>query len=598
MKKFYLLGLAFYPLTTPAQTTLPEVVVTATRTPQTVSESLAAVTVLTRKDLEKTPALTLPEIFKGIAGLDLISNGGIGQQTSLFMRGTNSDHLLVLVDGVKIGSPTLALAPFQHLPLSQIERIEIIRGPRSSLYGSEAIGGVIQIFTRQGDSKFHTSAGVGSHHTYQINAGVSNIGEKTWYSGQAEYLQSEGFNACQGNLNGGCFTVEPDDDGYENTSLSLHLGTQLAKNLKIEGQVLNLRGNSQYDSRFNNQTDFTQQVLSFQTHYLTSETWDMTFSLGEYHDNQKDFRDANEPDTYNSKRTTFSWQNNLIVAKDQTLTVGYDHQQDKVDSSTRYTLTSRTNDGYFVQYQRQAGTGEILMGMRKEENEQFGTHTTYQTTLGYLLSPSTRWFTSYATAFKAPSFNQLYYPDYGNPHLLPEESTSLEIGLKGSQPHYNWFITTYRTSIEQLITSRYDGERFFADNLNQAKIQGIETSVKWREGNWELNWDGSWLQPKDDTTGKLLPRRAKRTMQVELAETRGPARLGLSFLVQSSRYDDAENTQLLSSYNLLNLTGEYRFNQHWGFRGRLENLLDKEYATVRFYNAPGRTFFISLYYQE
>lgn len=585
-----------------AQTTLPEVVVTATRTAQTVNDALASVTVITREDIDQHASLTLPEVLKGMAGLDFITYGGIGQPTTLFMRGTNSDHVLVLIDGVKIGSPTLALVSFQHLPLSQIDRIEIVRGPRSSLYGSEAVGGVIQIFTRRGSQEVqvHGSVGLGSDQTHQVTAGLSGTEKHTWYNTQIDAIQSHGFNACQGV--GGCFTLEPDDDGYQNTSFAFHLGHEFSKQLQVEGHFLKIKGNFQYDSSFNNQTDFVQQVAGLKTHYLPNDIWEMTFDLGESWDEQESFGRTDLPhDLYDTQRTTFSWQNNLLLSNTQELTLGYDHQNDEVNSGVAYRLTSRKNRGYFAQYQQQMDSSDFSLGMRQEDNEQFGHHATYHVALGYTLSPATHFFTSYGTAFKAPSFNQLYYPDYGNPQLVPEESKSFEVGLKtAGEPDYFWSINAYRTQIDQLIATRFDAstERFFADNISKAQLTGVEASLHWHKDHWELNTDCSWLNPENKMTGKHLPRRAEKTLKVEFAQTRGAARLGLILLAQGARYDDVENTQQLGGYTLVNLEGKYQFNKNWFLQTRLDNVLGKTYETVHLYNAPGRSWFVSFHYQQ
>jgi vitamin B12 transporter len=270
-KSLRLTSLVFilYPFSSTAENTLPELVVTATRTAQTVDESLASVTVISREEIDNSQALTLPEILRGVPGLDISSNGGLGKTTSVFMRGTESDHVLVLVDGLKIGSATLGNVALEHLPLSQIERIEIVRGPRSSLYGSEAIGGVIQIFTRQGKG-IQASVGMGDDRTYQVTAGLSGATKENWYSLYADHLQTEGFNDCQGNTSGGCFTIEPDDDGYDNTSFSAKLGHRFGDSVTIEAHAMQAQGHTEYDSSFDNEADFVQQVLGLKADYVAS----------------------------------------------------------------------------------------------------------------------------------------------------------------------------------------------------------------------------------------------------------------------------------------------------------------------------------------
>jgi len=599
-----ILILGFYPWTNvAAQQTLPEVVVTATRTAQTVDESVASVTVITREEIDNSLALTVPELLRGVPGLHIINNGGLGKPSSVFMRGTESDHVLVLVDGLKVGSATAGTVPLHHFPLAQIERIEIVRGPRSSLYGSEAIGGVIQIFTRQGKGqkpKMTFSGGYGADNTYQLAGGLSGSTENSWYSLFGEHLQTDGFNDCQGSETAGCFTIEPDDDGYQNTSYSVRLGHRFGKSLNMEAFALRTDGHTEYDSSFDNEADFSQQLIGLKADYAASESWLMNLNLGQSLDEMDSFGHNSPTSFFNTERTTGSVQSNFLFSNENTLTIGYDYQKDKVDSSTAYTLTSLDNQGFFAEYQSQSGRSDWVMGLRQDDNEQFGKHTTGNIGLGYTLNSDTRLLLSYGTAFKAPSFNELYFPNFGNPNLVPEESDSVEMGFMGTQPFYEWSLNAYYTKIDQLIATNFDAAtgRYFADNINKAKITGIDGALNFRNGGWEFNTTFSWLKPEDEATGQLLPRRPESSFMVELAEKRGPARLGVSWLAESHRYDDAANTRRLDSYSILNFTSEYQLNQDWALRVRMENALDEEYETAAFYNTQGRFWFVSLHYQH
>ena len=577
------------------------IVVTATRTAQTIDDSLAAVTVITRQDIEHSQVLTVPELLRSVPGLDISNSGGLGKQTSVFMRGTKTAHVLVLIDGVKIGSATLGTASFEHLPLSQIERIEIVRGPRSSLYGSEAIGGVIQIFTRKGKGKpkVHASFGAGSESTYQATTGLSGAAGPVWYSLMADHLRTDGFNACQGNESSGCFTIEPDEDGYENTSFSARLGSRLGENLMVETHALHIFGNTQYDSSFDNEADFLQQIIGLKADYDVSERWVMSLNVANTLDEIDNFGNNSSASHFYTDRTTASVVNNWLFSETNILTIGYDYQTDEVESSTAYTVDSRDNHGVFTEYQTQWGKIDLIVGLRNDDNEQFGNHATGNLGLGYALTPKTRLFASYGTAFKAPTFNELYFPDFGNPNLVPEESDSFEIGLLNRQATYQWSLNVYHTQIEKLIATYFDAATgdFFAANLNEAKITGVEGAFNWQQSKWEFNGQFSWLKPEDEMTGHLLPRRAEQTVNLELAESRGPARVGINFFAQSHRYDDSANTQRVGGYGIFNLTSEYHFTKQWALRFRLENLLDKEYQTASFYNTPGRTWFVSFHYQ-
>lgn len=586
-------------------TTLPPIVVTATRSAQTIEESLASVTVITREEIDNSQAFTVPELLRGVPGLDTYSIGGLGKPASVFLRGTESDHVLVLMDGVKIGSATTSTVAFEHLPLSQVERIEIVRGPRSSLYGSEAIGGVIQIFTRQGKGKkptFTFSAGMGEDSTYQYTGGVSGSSKETSYSLFANRLQTDGFNDCRGSSSAGCFISkpQPDEDGYKNTSYSVRLAQSFGDKAKLELQALRTDGHTEYDSDFDNEADIVQQVFGLKADYTLRENWLINFNMGRSLDESKQFGNNMPESHFDTTRSSGTFLNQFLFSNENTLIVGIDYQIDEVESSTAYLEDSRNNKGGFLEYQFQSGKTTFNAGLRRDDNEQFGDHDTYNIGLGYPLNSKMRFVASYGTAFKAPSFNELYYPGYGNSNLDPEESKSFELGLKGQQFNYRWFLSAYYTKIDKLIATNFDEtiSHYFADNINTAKIKGVDFSFNWHnKTGWEFNTNLSWLKPEDDVTGKILPRRAKTTFKAELAEKRGNGRLGLSLLAQSHRYDDAANTQRLGGYGIFNATYEHNFSKRWSLRVRLENILDKTYETARFYNTQGRFWFASFHVQ-
>ncbi|MBE9561455.1 MAG: TonB-dependent receptor [Proteobacteria bacterium] len=582
--------LLLYPTLNIATTLLPEVTVTATRSAKT--SPLASVTVITREEIVKSQAISISDILHGVPGLDVTNNGGLGQNTSIFMRGTESDHILILLDGVKIGSATTGSMAFEHLPISQIERIEIVRGPRSSLYGSEAIGGVIQIFTRHSKTP-HTesSVGIGADNTYRVTTGFSSSTKNNWLSLYADRLKTDGFNAC----NDGCFTFEPDDDGYENTSFSTRFGHNFANKANIEVHALKTKGNTQFDSSFNNQADFTQQVIGVKTDYIVNNWWLLNLNIGE----SQDKFDESSESYFHTTRTIYGLQNNLFFAE-QELIIGYEEQTDDVSSHIDYAIDSLTNKGLFAEYQVEFASTELLLGVREDDNEQFGKHTTKNISLGYALNSTMRFIANYGTAFKAPSFNELYFPNYGNSQLIPEESESYEIGLIGKQQYYNWSINVYETKIDKLIATNFDAETnsYFADNINKAKIIGMDGAINLQKNNWEFNTKISWLKPEDETTGNLLPRRAEKSINVELAERRGSMRLAVNVLANSYRYDNTDNTQRLAGYGIVNLAGEYNVNKNLTLRMRVENILNKDYETVYSYNTPNQFWFFSLNYQH
>ena len=273
------------------------IVVTATRGARSTDETLAAVTVITRQDIECRQARSVEELLRGTPGLSISNNGGAGKATSVFLRGTESDHVLVLIDGVKIGSATLGSAAFQDLPVELIERIEIVRGPRSSLYGSEAIGGVIQILTRKGGDGFKPFAAVGGgrYRSYNAAAGVSDGTARGWYSLSVEGVGTDGFNACDGKPSpggAGCFTVESDRDGYRRRAAALRGDYRFENGVAVDAQLLHAEGDNAFDGGFVSQSESVQQVFGGTLRYAPADIWQMTLAAGQSRDQSDNFKDG------------------------------------------------------------------------------------------------------------------------------------------------------------------------------------------------------------------------------------------------------------------------------------------------------------------
>jgi vitamin B12 transporter len=584
------------------------VIVTATRTAQTADESLASVTVITRRDIEQSQAKTLPELLRGLPGVDLAVSGGYGQVTSMFLRGTNSDHVLVMIDGVKIGSATTGTSSWEFLPLSEIERVEIVRGPRSSLYGSDAVGGVVQIFTRRGKGPARTTAelGGGSHNTYEMAGGVSgstDANDATWYNVHAGSFSTRGINTRQPVVEFGTPIDDPGRDGYYNRSVSAGLGHQINSNSDIELHALRAQGDTKFDNSdgFNNRDDFIQQVIGTKLRLKPVPSWATSFDLGQSVDDELFFRldQATTPERFNTKRQTFSWQNDFSMAQDQMLTLGYDYYADRVFSTTDYNKSYLNNKGLFSQYQGKFGAHDLLFGLRRDDNEQFGHHDTGNVGWGYALTGQTRLIASYGTAFKAPTFNDLYFPPFfgfvtSNPNLKPERSKTSEIGFRTKQGRANWSVSAYNTDIDDLIVL---DSSFVPQNISKAHIRGLEAEASTTTGDWRFSGGLSLTDPRDVDTDKVLPRRSRQTAKLDLDKQFGKAQLGIGVIQQGPRFDDQDNTIRLGGYSIINLLVHYELSKDWQLHGRIENLMDKQYQTVNTFNSPGRGYFLTLAYQ-
>jgi len=580
------------------------VVVTATRTARTASDTLASVTVITREDIESMQARSSLDLLRGTPGLSIGNNGGLGKNTSIFLRGTESDHLLVMIDGIKIGSATSGAAAIQEIPVEQIERIEVVRGPRSGLYGSEAIGGVIQIFTRRGGGPLTPtlSAGYGSDNTWRLGAGLSGGGERTWFNVSASALETDGFNACSGKPfpgGAGCFTVEPDRDGYRNVGGSARAGLRLPGGGEVDFNWLRADSDNEFDGTFQNEGESKQEVYGGRLKVSPLTAWDMSLSAGLSRDHSENFKDGVFASRFETDRETATLQNDFQLAADHLLSLGYDWQKDKVSSDTPFPVRSRDNEALFVQYLADLGAHTWQIAGRVDDNEQFGTHRTGSLGWGYELNRELRVFASYGTAFKAPTFNELFFPFFGNPDIEPETARNFELGVGGQSAWGSWTASAYRMRVDDLIA--FDAAIFATNNIDSALITGLEGTLGTRLFGWDVNASVTLLDPENRASGSnrgnVLPRRAEQSARIDVDRGFGAFRVGASVIAEGRRFDDVANTRRLGGYGTLDLRAEYAFHRDWRVQARVENVFDKDYETAAFFNQQGRGAFVTVRYE-
>ena len=576
------------------------VIVTATRVAETADETLSSVTVVSGEELRASGASSLMEALDALAGLTFTRSGGPGQQTSLFLRGTNSAHVLVLVDGVRMGSATAGGFAWEFVPVDQIERIEIVRGPRSAAWGADALGGVVQIFTRRGGgaegTRAHARAGAGGLGTTEAGGGFSGRRGKARYSFQVSRFQTDGIDARQPTT--GPFGVDqPDRDGFRNTSLSGRLDYDLSAASSAWLSLQHSEGNVEFDANGADETDFTQQVLSAGLRFRVNGSHEMRFTAGRSLDQQETFNRMGTGNyRYDTRRTTLNWENILTLGEALELSGGIDYLLDEVDSTTQYDRNNRDNIGAWLRARGRAGRVDLQAEARVDDNEPFGNHATGNIAAGLELGGGMRLAASLGTAFRAPSFNDLYFPGFSNPDLKPERSRSAEISLSGHNPRGRWRVSMFDTAIDDLIG--FDA-LFIPQNIDQARIRGIELESRYRLGSWHLGFSATALPTlKDETTGRQLPRRSRRSARLELRHDGGQLDWGLSVIAHGPRFDDAANTVKLPGYAVVDAFAAYRLNRHTRLRLRADNLLDKEYQTAATYNTVGRTFFVSLEFTD
>jgi vitamin B12 transporter len=592
-------------------TSLPDTVVTATRSDIAKNELATAATVYTRKDIERLQVKTLPELLRGTAGVDVTQTGGYGKITSVFMRGTNSDHVLVLIDGIKVGSVTAGTSPFEYIPLDQVERVEITRGPNSSLYGSEAIGGVIQIFTRKGEQKEKPTvsfdAGGGSYDTYRLSGNVSGKVKNSWYSVGASQFSSQGFNSQQPTP--GLFGVnQPDRDGYMNTAVNARAGHHFdAHNTDIEAFFTRAQGKNYYDGSFQDKTKFIEQVAGTSLSTDIVDNWRSTVRLGQSLDWQDSFAPTtgNFASQFDSTRWNASWLNQFQITDAHQLLIGSDYRLDQITSDTKFKETSRYDVGVFTELHSRFWDDHFLnASIRWDKNQAFGDVVTGNIGwrdnwhIGKENTIST--FASFGNGFKAPSFNQLYYPNFGNPTLKAETSKSVEVGVAGDHQWLQWELRAYHTDIDNLIVVTSNPVTFqsSSQNIGKSQIDGLEGQISTQIWGWNSKLNLNLLNPKNRITNLRLPRRADQTLSFDLSRRFGDFDVGTAVVAQDYRYDDVANNTKVGGYVTVDLRTAYHLNDNWQLSVKLNNALDNKYQTVSTYNTAERNFFVSIHYNN
>lgn len=592
--------------TAPSSDAMDPVVVTATRTATSVNDTLSSVSVITRADIERLQPTSVSDLLTGLPGVTFAQAGGLGQQTSLFLRGTNSSHTLVLVDGVRMGSVSAGLPAFEQIPVDQIERIEIVRGPRSSLYGADAIGGVIQIFTRHGSPGSGVTPSVslttGSRGTLDGQVGVSGGNANGWYNLSLGGTYTRGINACRegaGTVFAGCFANEPDNDAYRNYNALANGGYRWDGGTELAATYLRSRNYVEFDgSPYGNQALNVQQVAGARLSFHPTSIWQVTVGAGQNLDRSTTYDNGLYLRYADSRRNQASWQNDITLTGNQLLSAGVDYQLEHLDSDTGYLASTRGDTGVFAQYQGAFGKNEVQLSARHDHNQQFGNHDTGAAAWGYHFDDGLKLSASYGSAFHAPTFNDLYYPyGSGNPDLKPETSRSAELGLSQQHAAWNWAVNAYQTRIDQLIAL---DSNYVPLNISKARIRGLEGQLGLTLGAWR--WQGylTLQKPENDDSGAndghWLPRRPQRTGRIDVDRRVGAVSLGATWNVAGMRYDDIANTERLGGYATTDLRASYDFAPGWTIEGRLANAFDRHYETVYYYNQPGRSWYLTLRY--
>ncbi|RQO72776.1 TonB-dependent receptor [Aquitalea sp. FJL05] len=583
-----------------------EVVVTASRQPQSITKTLSDISVITRDDIEQSAVTSLPQLLARQPGVEVVSSGGAGSQASIYLRGSNANQTVVLLDGVRIVSATTGTTALENIPLDNIERIEILRGSSSSLYGADAIGGVIQIFTRQGSGapRFNAALGVGDHGLFQSAAGVAGKLDNTAFSLQFSQQQTNGISA----TNAQSSSYNPDRDPYRNLSYSANLTQTLAAGQELSLRLFQTNGKMDYDGYNSHGEDLQrsrQSGASLESKNSLTDNWTSTLRFSHSVDRQEHWTNgdmAQHADLYQTAQNEWLWQNDIHTGLGNWL-AGFDYTQQHVDSSTAFDVSERSNKAVFIGYSGEFGKHLLQASARHDQDEQFGGKTTGQLGYGYRLNEALTARASYGTAFKAPTFNDLYYPldSYGyagNPHLQPETSRNAELALQYKANGSSASLTLFHNSIDNMIAITSDYSTM--TNISHATIRGATLAAAKAVGNWDWSGSATYQDPLDHSGHQQLQRRARAYGQLAAAYDWGRVTTGLEWQVSAKRRDttDSGSNVWLGGYTLTNLYANYRFAREWTANLKLSNVFDRHYTTLYGYNTAGLGGYIGVSYQQ
>ena len=580
---------------------LAPVVVTATRIPQIAKEVLSDNLVITSEEIARSGQTSLVDLLQRQRGIEIARNGGPGAVSSVFIRGTANNQNVVLVDGVRVGSATSGGVNWASIPLSQVDHIEIVYGPLSTLYGADAVGGVVQIFTRKGEGAPAptVSAGIGSYNTRNLEAGISGSNANTRYSIYAAHENSDGFSAAKP----GAFGFNPDKDGYKSDSASGNFSMEWAKGQEAGLNFLYNRLNAQVDVSpdFDDRNVQKLGTLGLYSKNRLASNWLSTVQLSRSEDKLDSITGFGNT-FFNTTQTGLSWQNDISLGKD-VLQLIAERRDEEADTSTAALNRSRSTNSIAAAYQLRRGPHLAMFSARNDDNSQFGSKTTGSAAYGYRITDALRANVSYGTSFRAPTFNELYFPQFGIPTNRPERGKNTEAGLYYEDGKSQLSAVYYHNRITDLIVNTFpcpvdpaNNPFGCAFNVNEALLTGVTLGARTTLGNTTLRASLDLQDPRDETADRQLARRAKQHGTVGVDYTAGPVTAGGEVVFSDKRFDDSANTIALGGYGIVNLHASYDLTRDWSLFGRWNNVFGKNYELVKNYATPGSNLFVGVRY--
>ena len=586
-----------------AQDELDETIVTATRTPRPLDSLGAPVIVISRNDIERSMATDVSEILQQQAGLEIARNGGPGQTTSLFTRGTESNHTVVLVDGVRVNPGTIGGAALQNIDPESLERIEIVKGPGSSLYGTEAIGGVVQLFTRGADK-----SGVSGGATYGSNSTEQLYGDAAWSGDRVKLGVGGGYTESDGMPT---FVDDDVDRGYRDVTARVFGEVAASDALKFRTRGWNSSGRTEYSTQtFGNppyapvSQDFESSVYSLETEYRRDDGFGVRASIGRIIDDIEQLQEGFGPaqfDYARTRRVTGEVQLDLARVANHSVSIGVAHSDERARAQSFGTVIDEgtmVNQG-FVQDQFTLGRLDSRVAVGYVDHETFGGELTWNADFGVAFGKGTRVSLSGGKAFRAPDSTDRFGFG-GNPDLQPEISEQVELTLRQQiGQHQQAWVSAFDNRIDDLINYVFDPVTFEGrnENIDRAHIQGVELGYQFTGEAWRARAELTLQDPRDETTDERLLRRSREALVIAVSRDVGPLDLGIDLQAYGNRKDVSfPDNVTLDSYQLFNATARYRVSDALTVQARLENAFDEDYTLVQGYRTEGRSYTIGVRY--
>ena len=598
-----------------AAATLPETVVTASRISVPITDVIADVSVISREALDKAGSNSLRDVLSQLPGVQLSSNGSYRSSTNIFLRGASSRQTLVLIDGVRAGSATTGGASYENMPLDRIERIEVLRGAASALYGPDAVGGVIQIFTRSPTEKLEATANFGAGYDGLLSRGASARGSfgPIGYSVGVSREEAAGISSRNNRLSG---DFSPDDDGFKSTSFDAKLSAQVHKNHLLSLSLLQSKTDNQFDGRpfpnpgnvsglrwdAKNELALKNVTLNWQAQW--SEAWKSSLTVGSSTDESVSRYQRTDTGAFgafgkfSTERQQITWQNDVAIGKD-VLSLLLEKRDEAVDSSTRYTVADRSVRSGVVSYALNKKNFNALAVLRKDSNSQFGSFNSWALSGGYRLTDAIRVVASVGTSFEAPTFNQLYFPNFGDATLQPARSRSKELGVKYNSGSLALGAVVYQSLIKGFIVPSTNVQ------TSLSELRGATLTADNAVGDLTYGVSYDYADPR---TKSLIPalnnlqfvRVARHVLNARVGQSFGDSNVFAEWKLSGKRVDNkvvGTGRDDLPGYSTLNVGATYALNKNVSFLLRLDNLFDKQYTLANGFSTPGFNMFASVSYK-